>query len=151
MCCWSSLSSHLPLFFFAFKCYYLNLFVLYYPRSLCSDYLHNKTFHVQCTEPLHLLFALLLDLMLYLLFIISLELIHQLLTKNSKVITGCNYQRYKLKTIKFGHKTVPKIVTYENVCFQKWMSENFKTTTEIQKSEYLTGKTMRNEDLCRCL
>ena len=61
----------------------------------------------------------LLDLMLYLLFIVSLESIHQLLTKNSKVITSCNYQKCKLKTKHFGHKIVPKILTHENVCFQK--------------------------------
>ena len=60
--------------------------------------------------------------MLYLLFIISLGSMHQLLTKNSKVITSCNCQRYNLKTKKFGHKIVPKIVTYENVCLQKLLN-----------------------------
>ena len=97
--------------------------------------MYNETFHVQCIQPLHLLLALLLDLMLYLLFIISLESIHQLLTKSSKVITSCNYQKCKLKTKHFGHKIVPKIVTYENVCFQKL--ESLKILKRQQKFKNL--------------
>ena len=47
---------------------------------------------------------------------------HQLLPRNSKVNTTFNYQRYKLKTKNFGHEIVPKILTSENVCFQKLLN-----------------------------
>ena len=111
--CWN-------LIFLPFKSNYVNLCVLYYPRSLCSDYLYNRMFKVFSHYICYLLYSL--DLMVYLLFIISLEWVHQLLPKNSKVNTTFNYRRYKLNTKNFGHGIFPKILTSENVCLQKLMN-----------------------------
>ena len=113
------------LIFLPFKSNYVNLCVLYYPRSLCSDYLYNRMFKGFSHYICYLLYSL--DLMVYLLFIISLEWMHQLLPKNSKVNTTFNYRRYKLNTKNFGHEIVPKIFYLQKMFVSKnlWMSENF--------------------------